>query len=199
VRPQLHPVPAERSEPEVGSPASGLRPIRRIRGLPWYAPWVAFLVALAAAATFVVLWQRSQGAQGRAAEVKATATGFLQVLTNFRGDTIDSNVATIRTYAVGDFADQLRTFFNPSTTDALKRAHVVSSGKIRSVFVESVDGDTASVFGVVDESVSNGTGAAAQTEVVRLHLNLIDTGSGWKVSRVDILQSPAGGPLGATP
>ena len=182
--------------PEAGPPASGLRPTRRV---PWFAPWVAFAVALIAAVVFAVLWQRSDAAQGRAGDVKVTATRFLETLTNFRGSTIDSDVAAIRGYAVGDFADQVRTFFNPQTMDALKRAQAVSTGRIRSVFVESVGGATASVFGVVDESVTNVGGATARTEVVRIHMDMIDTGDGWKVSRVDILQSPAQGPLGSTP
>jgi hypothetical protein len=167
--------------------------------LPGFLPWALFAAALAAAIVFALLWQRSRAAEGRAADVKFTATRFLQALTNFRGDTIEANVADIRSFAVGDFADQVQTFFSPATMDTLKQAKAVSTGAIQSVFVESVSGGTASVFGVVNESVTNAGSGAARTEVVRIHLEMIDTSGGWKVSRVDILQSPGQGPLGSTP
>ena len=35
-----------------------------------------------------------------------------------------------------------------------------------------------------------------RAEVLRVEVQLIDTSSGWKVARVDILQSPSGSPLG---
>jgi hypothetical protein len=196
VKPHLQPVPAEGSEPEAEPPASGLRPTFRF---PAILPWALFAVALAAAVVFGLLWQRAQSTEHRAAEVKFSATRFLGALTNFKGDTIDADVADIQSFAVGDFANQVRTFFNQGTMDALRRAKAVSIGKIRSVFVESVQGVTASVFGVVDESVSNSAVASSRAEIVRIHIDMIDTGGGWKVSRVDILQSPAQGPLGATP
>ena len=192
----LQPVPEQGSAAEAGPPASGLRPTARLKAL---LPWGPFTVALVAAVLFALLWQRSLAAEHRAADVRFTATRFLQALTNFRGDSIGADVADIRSFAVGDFADQVGTFFNAGTMDALRRAGTVSTGRIQSVFVESVNGATASVFGVVNESVGSGTSASTQTEVVRIHVDLIDTANGWKVSHVEILQSPTQSPIGSLP
>jgi hypothetical protein len=192
----LQPVPAEGSGAETGPPASGLRPATRLRTS---LPWGLFVVALVTAVVFALLWQRAQTSEHRAAEVKFTATRFLQALTNFRGDSIETDVADIQSFAVGDFADQVRTFFNAGTMDALRKASAVSTGRVQSVFVESVNASTASVFGVVNESVGSTTSTSTQTEVVRIHIDMIDTASGWKVSRVDILQSPSQSPIGNLP
>jgi hypothetical protein len=190
--PHLKPVTAQGSGVETGSPASGLPPANRLKAV---LPWGLFALAVIAAVTFALLWQRGRTTDSRAADVRFTSTRFLQALTNFHGDTIDTDVADIRSFAVGDFADQIGTFFNSGTVDALRRAHVVSTGTIQSVFVESVNGASASVFGVVNESVGSANAPASQAEVVRIHLQLIDTANGWKVSRVDILQSPSQNPI----
>jgi hypothetical protein len=80
------------------------------------------------------------------------------------------------------------------------RAQAESRGQVQSVFVESLSGSSASVFGVVNESVTNSATTTPSTEVIRIEIEMIDTNSGWKVDRVDILQSPnATSPFGATP
>ena len=126
------------------------------------------------------------------------ATRFLQALTNFQASTIDANVRTIRSYAVGDFADQVDTFFGPQTVATLRKATAKSTGHVQPVFVGSLSGGTASVFGVVNESVTNSTNTSPRSEVVRIDVQMIDTKSGWKVNRVDILRSPGTSPF-ATP
>jgi len=107
-------------------------------------------------------------------------------------------VRTIRSYAVGDFADQVDTFFGPQTVATLRKANAKSTGHVQPVFVESLSGGTASVFGVVNESVTNSTNTSPRSEVVRIDVQMIDTKSGWRVNRVDILQSPGTSPF-ATP
>jgi hypothetical protein len=153
-------------------------------------PWTLFAAALAAAVLFAVLWQRAEGHERRRAEVASTATSFLIALTNFSGPTIESDIAEIRSYAVGDFAEQVETFFDPQAVAALREAQARSVGRIRSLFVESLSGGSASVFGVVDEAVSNSAETAPRTELIRIDIEMIETTQGWKVNRVNILQSP---------
>jgi hypothetical protein len=161
-------------------------------------PWVIAVLAVAAAVVFGVLWQRSQAADHRRAEVTATASSFLAALTNFRAQTIASDVRDIRSFAIGGFAGQVDTFFGPTTTQAIQKAGVQSTGHVRSLFVESISGATASVFGVVDETVTNRSGSP-RTETIRVDVGLIDTSVGWKVDRVQILQSPSGSQFPSTP
>jgi ABC-type sugar transport system ATPase subunit len=125
---------------------------------------------------------------------------FLIAFTNFKGETIDADVQDIRSFAVGDFADQVRTFFAPDAVKAIREAKATSVGRVQNLFVESLSGGSATVFGVVSEAVTNAANPTPRTEVLRVEVELIDTTAGWKVNRVNILQSPAAtsGPLGGT-
>ena len=71
--------------------------------------------------------------------------------------------------------------------------------RVRSIFVESIAWDSATVFGVVDEAVTNQANPVARTEVLRIEIDMIRTTGGWKVERVNILQSPTEGPFGPSP
>jgi hypothetical protein len=154
-----------------------------------------FVVALAAAVLFAVLWQGGQADDRRRAEVASVASSFLIALTNFSGATIDRDVAEIRTFAVGDFAHQVETFFDPQSVAALQQAQAKSAGRIRSLFVESLSGDSANVFGVVEEAVTNSAQPTPRTELVRIDIEMIESTQGWKVNRVNILQSPGQTPF----
>lgn len=164
----------------------------RSRGLPW----ALFALAVAVAVLFAVLWLGAQGHERRRAQVASAATSFLLALTNFSGDTIEADVAEIRRFAVGDFADQVETFFDPEAVQALREAQARSVGRIRSLFVQSLSGGSAVVFGVVDEAVSNAGQPAPRTEVIRIDVEMIETAEGWRVNRVNILQSPDQSPFG---
>jgi hypothetical protein len=63
-------------------------------------------------------------------------------------------------------------------------------GRVQSVFVESIDGASATVFGVVNETVTNSSPPNPRTEVLRAVIDLVQTDGGWKVDRVEVLKSP---------
>lgn len=128
--------------------------------------------------------------------VIAVARQFVSALTNFQAATIDRDVNRIRSFAVGDFADQVDQFFDAKAVADIKDAEARSVGRIKSVFVQTLNGPTASVFGVVNEIVTNKSSPTPTTEVVRLDIQMIQTAAGWKVSSVEILQSPGTAPLG---
>jgi hypothetical protein len=196
----------ERERP--GDPADEARtepgpgPARRRGAVRRSIPWVLVALTTAAAIVFALLWQNAasqrdeaQGVEHVRAQVVATGTSFLTALTNFSGDTIDADVQRIRTYAVGDFASQVDQFFGPTNVSALRKGKVVSIGRVRSVFVQSIDGPQASVFGVVDEAVRSAH-SAPHTDTLRLDVEMLQTSDGWRVSNVAILEAPGGGPLG---
>lgn len=194
------PVKASRESPPTGRGPERARPrITQTLRTPFRTrslPWALFAVAVAAAVLFALLWQGAQANERRRAEVASTASSFLLALTNFSGATIESDIAEIRNYAVGDFADQVETFFDPQSVAALQQARARSVGRIRSLFVESLSGGSATVFGVVDEAVSNAAQTAPRTELIRIDIEMIETTQGWKVNRVNILQSPGQPPFG---
>lgn len=159
-------------------------------------PWALFVVSIGVAGVFAQLWQRGEAVEDRRGEVLTVARGFVGALTNFQAATIEQDVARIRSFAVGDFAEQVGTFFDRETIDRIKEAEARSIGTVQSVFVQSLAGDTASVFGVVNESTVNKDSPVPRTEVVRLDIQMIRTPTGWRVSRVEILQSPGTVPFG---
>jgi hypothetical protein len=154
-------------------------------------------LALVGAGFLAQQWRQEQQEQDRGKVVLAVARDFMSALTNFQATTIERDVNKIRSYAVGDFAGQVDTFFDQEAVDGIKDAEARSVGQVSSVFVQSLSGATASVFGVVNQIVTNQTSPTPTREVVRLDVQMIQTAAGWKVSRVEILQSPGTTPLGA--
>jgi hypothetical protein len=161
-----------------------------------WLPWIVAGIFLATAVVFAVLWMQLRQDDQRDDEVKGTASDFVTALTNFAYDTIDTDTAEIRSYAVGDFKDEADTFFGDKAVAAIKKAKAVSEGDIESLFVESLDGEEASVFGVVSQTITNAFSDSPRTDALKLEVGLIDTSDGWKVNRVDVFQQPGTNILG---
>lgn len=181
-----------------GPPAVQRPPIDR-RRLQRNLSWALFLVVIGLVVLFFLLWRGAVADRDAAlrverdrTEVADTATRFLEALTNFSGATIEQDVDRIRSFAIGDFQDQVDQFFDAPAREALRKAKAQSVGKVQSVFVESLSGETASVFAVVQETITNASTTAPKPQTLRIDLQMIETDAGWKVSRVDILQTPGG-------
>jgi hypothetical protein len=183
----------EQAAPERKRPTARSR-LRRILGHR-ALPWGLFAVALAAAVTFAVLWLTDSGTDEATSEVRDTSRRFLAALTNFSAQTIEEDVEEIRSFGVGRFADEVEDTFSSSRIAAIRQNEVVSTGRVESVFVQTIEGSTATVFGVVNETIVNAVSVAPRVEVLRVELELIETPDGWKVSSVEILQSPAAAPF----
>jgi Mce-associated membrane protein len=164
-----------------------------------WLPWVLFGLAVGLAALFALLWNGERSEDRRRAEVEAAARGFLLALTNFAPDTIDQDVEEIRSFAVGQFADEVGETFSPEQMAAIRENEATSVGRIRNLFVQALEQDTAAVFGVVDETVANSASPTPRSEVLRVEIGLIETSEAWKVDRVEILQSPGGSLVAPTP
>jgi hypothetical protein len=170
-------------------------PSLRIPYVPWRRigtsralPWALAGVLLVTTITGFLVGGGSDS--GRAADVRQTASSFLHALTNFSATTIDADVRRIQGYAVGDFAQQVEQTFSSSRIAQIKQAKVLSKATVRSVFVESLSGDEAKVFGVVAETVTNNVQSAPRNDVIRAEVTLLDTKDGWKVEQVNIFQAP---------
>ena len=169
-------------------------PRPRLPNVPWRRiatsrplPWALAAVLLG---TTIAGWLVGGGADGRTDEVRQTATSFLRALTNFSATTIDADVRRIKSYAIGDFAQQVDQTFSASRISQIEHAKVVSKSTVRNVFVESLTGDESKVFGVVAETVTNTTQSAPRSDVIRAEVTLLDTKGGWKVEQVNIFQAP---------
>lgn len=171
---------------------------RRVRrgAIARILPWAVAGLAVAAAVAFAILWlgARSSGAQQE--EVVSSARRFLQALTNFSAETIEEDVGEIRGFAVGEFADEVNTTFSDERIQAIRDSEAVSTGRVQSVFIQTLGGSTGTVFGVVRETIVNKTLPAPRVDVLRIELGMIETPDGWRVSSVEILQSPGAGLFG---
>lgn len=153
-------------------------------------------LAAAAAVTFAILWLGARSADARQEEVVSTARRFLLALTNFSAETIEEDVDQIRTFAVGQFASEVNTTFSDERIQAITDSEAVSTGRVQSVFIQSLSGSTGTVFGVVRETIVNETLPAPRVDLLRIELGMIETPEGWQVSSVEILQSPGAGLFG---
>ena len=159
--------------------------------------WFLFGLALIAAGVFAALWLDLRTEADERAELEQQTERFVLALTNFSADTIDQDVAEIKGFAVGDFAEEADVFFGKEAIDAIKTADARSEGEIESIYVQSLEGDTASVFAVVSETVINSDLAEPRTDVLRMNVDLVESESGWRVTNVDVLQSPGSTVVGA--
>jgi hypothetical protein len=120
-----------------------------------------------AAVVFAALWWGERAEDARRAEVEETARAFLAALTNFEAATIDQDVTEIRSYAVGGFAREVDETFSAERVEAIRTNEATSQGTVRTVVVHRLEEDTASAFGVVDETVTNSASPEPRTDVLR--------------------------------
>ena len=153
-------------------------------------PWILFALALIAAVVFFVLWLQSVNADDEAQEAEEAARTVALALTNFSAETIERDVAEINQYAVGEFAEEVGVFFGEEAVDAIEEAEGESKSELDSIFVEQVEGDNASAFAVLTQSVSNTRLSEPRTDTIRMEISMVRTPGGWKADQVDILQSP---------
>jgi hypothetical protein len=159
-------------------------------------PWTLAALFLALAVAFAALWLGARGGDEREPEVLAASRRFLEALTNFSAETIEQDVREIRSFGVGQFLEELDETFSESFIADLKEKRGVSVGEIESVHVQSLRGSTATVFGVVTQTLDNASLPAPRVEVLRAEIQLIETPDGWRVSSVSALQVPGAGTFG---
>jgi hypothetical protein len=173
-----------------------LRPAPARSGGPasrWLVPMLLIVTAisLVLAIGFGIAWSNLQSQQNTRATVKRVAHDFLIALTNFRPKNLDSDLGNLQTYATGNFAKQANQFFGTSIRQALEQVQASSEGQIRYLFVQSLVGNQATVYGWVDQTFTNDKLTSVQTDTLQVSLSLSDTSSGWKISEVSVLNSPS--------
>ena len=92
--------------------------------------------------------------------------------------------------ATGTFAKQANRF-NSSIRQQLETTLTSSRGQIRSLYVQEVSGNQATVYAVVDQLYVNRTLQAPRSDVLRVVVQMSDTGGTWKVSNVTVLEGPS--------
>jgi hypothetical protein len=149
------------------------------------------VLGLVGTLVFGLLWAGS-GSGNQDPAVKGAARLFLTTFFNFTPKTVDSDFSSLSAMATGSFASQSNQFFNSSIRSDLEKAAAESRGQIRDIWVQSDNGNSASVYAVVDQEYANNKITTPGSDVVRIVVNLAHVGSAWKISDVTVLE-------GATP
>ncbi len=188
------------------APGKGKAPVAKGR---WYARslgrksqivlLVIAVLGVVGTAVFGNAWATLSDRQGQQAQVESVTNNFLLALTNFDAKSVDADFNKIQQYATGSFASQSNQFFGSTIRSQLEAALASSRGQIRSQFVQSINGNSASVYSVVDQTYINNKMTSPSADELQIQTDLTMTGSGWKVSNVTVLNnSGAGSGTGST-
>ena len=196
--PQPPPQPAQGPAPDAigGSPPHEpeVRGLDRRRGSFLRSAglgWGVAILALALAAFAGIQWADLYSAERTREEVRTEARDLVLSLTTFEGATIEEWVADAQSRATGDYAEQLTTLFDQSLRDALREQEVVSRGEVDQLFVQNVDGDEASVFALVTQTIVNATTSDPVQDELRMDITMERVEGRWLASDVAVL-GPAG-------
>jgi hypothetical protein len=124
-------------------------------------------------------------------QVVAVSRDFLLALTNFQAGTIDADFNRVQSYATGDFQSQALSFFSSDVRQALAKVQAVSRGQISALYVQSIQGDQATTYADVDQTIANINFKTPEQDELRIVLSLKKVAAGWRVSEVTVLQAPA--------
>ncbi len=186
------------ADAEVDAGREGWVPPTRSSRAPrmWLTMLCAVLAVVGFAGTgyFGKAWLSQRSSNAELAQVRSTAAAFSTALSNFDPGTVDADFARIQSYATGSFATQAKQFFGSSIRQQLETAGAASRGQVADLFVESMNSGAATVFAVVDQTYLNDKLTSAAADTLRLELSMVKGASGWKISAVTVVQSPAGFP-----
>ena len=154
---------------------------------------VIAVLGIVGTAVFAQAWASLNGRAGQQAQVQTVTTNFLLALTNFDAKSVDADFNKIQGYATGSFASQSNQFFGSTIRSQLEAALASSRGQIRSQFVQSINGDKASVYSVVDQTYINNKMSSPSADELQIQTDLTMTGAGWKVSNVTVLNNSGAG------
>lgn len=182
---------------------------RTDRLVGWRArlPWILVILGLVGTIGFATAWARAtDGAAaaagstaGEATPVLTAAETFSLALTNFDGATVDRDFDRVIALSTGEFRTQADTFFSAEVRTKLKAAQASSRGEVASAYIQNVDGDRASVFVVVDQTIANNKSPQPAADTLRMEVSLQQRDGRWLVSRVDVLGAPAGATTTGSP
>jgi len=203
--PDPKPAASKPTAPGKAAPGKGKAPVKG----RWYARTlgrksqivllVIAVLGVVGTAVFGSAWASLSNRQSQQAQVETVTNNFLLALTNFDSKSVDADFNKIQQYATGSFATQSNQFFGSTIRSQLEAALASSRGQIRSQFVQSINGNNASVYSVVDQTYVNNKMTSPSADELQIQTDLTMTGSGWKVSNVTVLNnSGAGSGTGST-
>jgi hypothetical protein len=181
--------------PDAASPR-GASP-RGWRSAARQSPALAVVAALGIAGTvgFGLAWGLSNRSDTPTAAVTTSARNLVLALTNFDPGTIRADFNQIQSDATGQFASQARRFFGASIRHELTAAGAASRGTVDDLYVQSVNGNHATVFAVVSQRYLNKDATSPVNDTLRIVMGMTLVNETWKTSSVQVLQQPIAAPV----
>ena len=136
-------------------------------------------------------WRDLDRQESERTSVVTTSQAFAEALFTFDHTTLNDDFDRIVDFAVEDFAEEADDVFNnEDTRRALIENRVGSRAEAVDVFVQSVDGDRARAFVVVDQRVANADFPEPVADTVRVNLGLAKKDGKWKIADVTVVTGP---------
>ncbi|MHB8246938.1 MAG: hypothetical protein ACYDGN_16630 [Acidimicrobiales bacterium] len=156
------------------------------------APALVAVAALGIVGTvgFGLAWASENGSSSAAPAVMTSARNLVIALTNFDPGTVRADFGQIQSDATGTFAKQAKRFFGTTIRKELALANAASRGTIDDLYIQSINGNHATVFAVVSQKYLNKNATAPVNDTLRLVMGLTDVNGTWKTSSVQVLQQP---------
>ena len=156
----------------------------RLRGL---LPWL-LVVALAGALAWVgPQWWELRGAEAERLEVATVAREVVTRLTTWdASDGLEDTIADLRAVGTGSFADEVDPFFAGPQGEALVAAGASSASVVRDLFVQAIDGDDATVFVTLDQSVQTANPPESSLIPRRAIVDLVRVDGTWLAADVTV-------------
>lgn len=126
-------------------------PRRRGRMVPWL-----LVILTTAALVFVTLqWLPLRASEGERLDVATSARDVVTRLTTWDARTgLENTISGLAAVGTPSFAADVDRFFAGPAGDELVSSGAASTALIKDIFVQSIDGDNATVFVVLDQSIS---------------------------------------------
>lgn len=169
-------------------------PLRRRPALAWTVAAIAAVAAVAFALAWAPLYADARARD----EVRRSAQDLLLHVTTFEGATIDEWVQETQRLATDDYAEEVNALFDAELRAALREGEARSVGRVVNLFVQDVDGDTASVFAVLRQTITNAATPTPVEDELRMQVDLRRVDGTWKAAKVEVL-GPQSGPDAALP
>ena len=191
------PAAPEPAEPVEVRGLNGRPPLFQRPRLAWTIAAIAGVLALAGIAGsvwFGMQWADLYAEDRARQQVRQAATEVVTRLTTFEGENIEEWFASVTAQATGDYRQQLVEVFDQDNRDALRDLEVVSVGNVETLFVQDIQGETATAFAVVRQTLANARTTDPVEDQLRIDVTLQRVEGEWFASEFVVL-----GPAGVLP
>lgn len=146
---------------------------------------VLLVLALGAAATFGVLYQRRAAVDSAAETALATARSYAVTVTSYDYRGLDRNFADVLDGATGEFKDQYAGA-SSALRQLIAEAQATATGTVLDAGVRSAGPDRVEVLLFVDQSVTNAATPRPRIDRNRMSMVLERHDGRWLVSTLEL-------------